>query len=152
MDLITRFCSVFFLVSAVAFSTSVQSAPLSSHSAGSPEAIHNIILELENVLYKLKDYARDLQAASSRRDSPPGAADARSEVDELQSAASKSQQAAGPVAAPKSRLPTVQQSDVEGNDISLREALEYLVSLAKQKKVEKRDHDIPFPLTDRDRK
>jgi len=36
--------------------------------------------------------------------------------------------------------------------VSLREALEYLVGLAKQKKLERRDHDIPFPLNDRENK
>ena len=34
--------------------------------AGTPEALYNIILELENVLFKLKDYARAVQAANSR--------------------------------------------------------------------------------------
>jgi hypothetical protein len=112
--------------------------------------LHNIILELENVLYKLKDYAREMQA-SSRKESQQGS-DGKSEADELQLAASKSQ--LGGEAGSKARLPSVQQpQDVEGaSDISLREALEYLVSLAKEKKVQRRDHDIPFPLTDRESK
>jgi len=37
----------------------------------------------------------------------------------------------------------------DSSDISLKEALEYLVGLAKQKKLERRDHDIPFPLSDK---
>jgi hypothetical protein len=112
--------------------------------------LHNIILELENVLYKLKDYAREMQAASSRKESQQGI-DGKSEADELQIAASKSQLAGE---AAKAKVPAVQQSqDAEGaSDISLREALEYLVSLAKEKKVQRRDHDIPFPLTDRESK
>jgi len=151
MDLIARCCCLLVLVSAAAF-TDVQSAAIASRpSAGSPEVLRNIIIELENVLFRLKDYAREMQIAAIRKESQlvGSASDSKSEVDELQLAAGKALLSGE---AAKSR-PSGQQLDVEGgSDISLREALEYLVSLAKQKKIERRDHDIPFPLTDRDTK
>jgi hypothetical protein len=34
----------------------------------------------------------------------------------------------------------------DDNDLSLKEALEFIVSLAKENKQRRRDHDIPFPF------
>jgi len=112
-------------------------------------------MELENVLYKLKDYARDLQStansASTGGRSRGDMADL--DVDDLQlTASAKTQQQSG--GASKSRVPlaTSQQDLSSTDDVSLKEALEYLVSLAKQRKLERRDHDIPYPLVDREGK
>jgi len=145
MDFSARELFVIVLISAV-FSTTSSAPAQNQPSAGGPEVLHNIIIELENVLYKLKDYARAVQSASQRE------SDKNSEIDlsELQAAVLRSQQGASSEAKIKPGA-SVDVSSAN-SDVSLREALEYLVALSKQKKVERRDHDIPFPLTGRDNK
>jgi len=104
----------------------ISAAPSSGHTApGNSEVLHNIIVELENVLYKLKDYAREQQ--SSTRLSLSDVSESRAEQTEQAKSHSGS-------------------ADFDNSDISLKEALEYLVGLSKQQKIERRDHDIPFPL------
>ena len=145
MDLSIR--SVCVIILSLAIVTShVKSAPASGQtSAGNPQVLYNIILELENVLYKLKDYAREVHALQSQR---KGASKSPidNDLNELQQAAS-----AGQGSAQRPRPAQQQPSTAEdASDISLKEALEYLVGLAKEKKIERRDHDIPFPLNDRE--
>jgi len=135
------------LVSAVC--SKISTAPAQNlPSAGSPEVLHNIIIELENVLYKLKDYARAIQTPSQKESQ---FADKTSELDlnELQAAVLRSQQVNS---ASKNKPVVSADVDSANSDVSLREALEYLVGLAKQKKLERRDHDIPFPVNDRENK
>jgi len=128
----------------------LDSTPVSSNHAtaqgASLDTIRGIIMELENVLYKLKDYARELQASNSGRSRDSFLGDlADLDADDLQlTANSKSQQQS------IGSRPRVPSSDLSKDDLSLREALEYLVGLAKQKKLERRDHDIPFPFVDRE--
>jgi len=147
MEFPTRHLLLVVLISGV-FSK-ISTAPAQSlPSAGSPEMLHNIIIELENVLYKLKDYARAIQAAGQREaQQQQQVSDKASELDlsELQAAVSRNQQSN-----PKSRPNSNDLDTAANSDVSLREALEYLVGLAKQKKIERRDHDIPFPLNDRE--
>jgi len=135
-------------------STPILSSGSHSAAANNLETLRGIIMELENVLYKLKDYARELQASggSSRgRDSFLGDLADDLDLNDLQLAASSAK--SQPVVGSRPRPPLQQGSDLSGNDdLSLKEAVEYLVGLAKQKKMERRDHDIPFPLVDREGK
>jgi hypothetical protein len=152
MELATRVSCLLLLI--VVVSKDSVSAPAASHPvAGTPEALYNIILELENVLFKLKDYARAVQAANSRETQQSGG-ESKSQPDASEALldALKSQQSSGASGNVKPHSPPAAASHLDDNsDISLKEALEYLVGLAKQKKLERRDHDIPFPLQDSER-
>jgi len=154
MDLSLRSCCATFLSLAIIIAH-VQSAPAAGQlaPAGNPQALYNIILELENVLYKLKDYAREVHAQQSQRKDPSYNPDSKSaadqELSELQNAAGQPQRPSGGVAQ-KPRPAQQPSTGTDASDISLKEALEYLVGLAKEKKIERRDHDIPFPLNDRE--
>jgi len=146
MHFITRQLFVITLITAVCSKISTAPAAPSQDVAGSPEFLHNIIIELENVLYKLKEFARARQTASAQKESQ----DKTSEIDLNELAAvlkSQQQQASS-----GSKTRPAADTDSANSDVSLREALEYLVGLAKQKKLERRDHDIPFPLNDRENK
>jgi len=148
MDFTTRQLVVIVLISAV-FSK-ISTAPSQSQPApGGVEVLHNIIIELENVLYKLKDYARSIQTTTSQKESQ--VSDKASEVDlnELRAVISKSGQSSASVDKTKAKTAPL-SADSSSSDVSLREALEYLVALAKEKKVERRDHDIPFPVKEDD--
>jgi len=128
MDFTTRQLVVIVLISAV-FSRTSTAPSQSQPTSGSVAVLHNIIIELENVLYKLKDYARSIQAAPQKQ---AQLTDKTSEIDfgELQEALSKSQQSSADKSKPKAAAPL----DSSTSDVSLREALEYLVALAKEKK------------------
>lgn len=108
-------------------------------SAGDMESLRGIIIELENVLYKLKDYSRSLQEQDSfKGDSSQDFGKSRDdEEDELPHSS-------------KNSLPLSSSSSSNEDEVSFKDAIEYLVALAKQKKAEKRDHDIPFPFKPKD--
>lgn len=107
-------------------------------SAGDTESLRGIIIELENVLYKLKDY--------SRRQEDPDSIKGDASQD---SGRGKSTDEEAELPPSKSNLP-LSSSSSEQEEVSLKDAIEYLVALAKQKKAEKRDHDIPFPFKPKD--
>jgi len=147
------------LVLSVAFSLVVGAPAQQSHgsSAGnSLSLLRESIMELENVVYKLKDFFKQLQSADNARDAAMlGDAEPEFDLSDLQrlAAAAKSRHSAGSAAGQKTRPSSVDQSasDVDSiSDNSMKEALEYLMNLANEKKQDKRDHDIPFPLMDRE--
>lgn len=131
----------FICLFAVFFSLEIRGAPANSVQSpdDSTEVLHNIIVELENVLFKLKDYARSVHTVKQVAQYKE-----QGVLDSIKSQNFDQHDSAGQRMRQPSR---VQQGS---NDVSLQEALEYLVDLAKQqKKVERRDHDIPFPLIGR---
>jgi len=158
MDLstVTRRVFSLVLVFAVVLSLVTGAPAQQSHgsSAGSSlSLLRESIMELENVMYKLKDFSRELQAAYNARDAAMlGDAEPEFDINDLQRLAAAAKASRHSSAGQKSKLTADQSaSDIDSiSDNSMKEALEYLMSLANEKKQDKRDHDIPFPLMDRD--
>jgi len=125
-----------------------------SHSSSSGNGLTLLkesIMELENVVYKLKDLSKQLQQSSynDRDASMLGDAEPEFDLSDLQRLAAAAKATRHATAGQKNKPIDQSASDVE-NDNSMKEALEYLMNLANEKKQEKRDHDIPFPLHDRE--
>lgn len=127
MDLKSCLISLCVLVQLPLFLTAPAGDGKSSVKSGEPESLRGIIIELENLLYKLKDYSRSM-----------------GETESIKDVASQDEEEELPLS--KNSLP-LSSSSSQGEEVSLKDAIEYLVALAKQKKAEKRDHDIPFPFT-----
>jgi hypothetical protein len=138
------------------------------------DSLWTIVRDFEDAVFRLKEYALqiDLETAdgnAARKDSSDVDLESYPEiVSELQTAkkaqlppadrsqgtkvstsqkSSSGDQAAASAAGGGGAAQTVDSAtnEQEDGDISLREALEFLVTLAKQKKQQRRDHDIPFP-------
>jgi len=108
----------------------------------------NIVRDLEDAVFRLKEYALKADLESTNKDA--GDIDSYPEIVAELQAEKKSAPPSGniPPAAPGAQAaknPTTVADTGKEDDISLREALEFLMSLAKQKKQDRRDHDIPFP-------
>jgi hypothetical protein len=122
--------------------------------------------DLENVVFRLKEYSlradydhrknangvdfESYPELVAEKKSPPSA-DVKVPSSASSSSQQQQQQQADKNGSTGSAVQPTSQTQATGrqpttDDISLREALEFLVNLAKQKKQEKRDHDIPFPL------
>jgi len=113
--------------------------------------LHSIIVEIENALYKLKQLSNTLQLSSSKDAAMLGDAEPEFDLSDLERISA--QQSSAGRARPKPSHTAVDQSQsIVGSqeDMPLEEALQYLMALAKERKVQRRDHDIPFPLTDKE--
>lgn len=145
-------CLLLFVQSASGSPTKVQSQQTAHRAASPVDSLVNIVRDLEDAVFRLKEYALKADLESTQKDA--GDVDSYPEiVTELQ-AEKKAAPPSGnvPPAAVSGSQPaksptTVADTGKDGkeDDISLREALEFLMSLAKQKKQDRRDHDIPFP-------
>jgi len=156
MDLVTVMCRSLslVLVSLVALSLVTGAPAQQSHGSSAGNALsqlHESIMELENAVYKLKDFERGLQAAFNARDAAMlGDAEPEFDLSDLQRLAAAAKASRHPSAGQKTKVDQ-SATDLDGiSDSSMKEALEYLMNLANEKKQEKRDHDIPFPLLDRE--
>jgi len=144
---------VFLFYILVLVISQVFSAPAQqSHSqpiTGSGRELHDIIVELENALYKLKQLSNSLQLPTNKDAAMLGDAEPEFDLSDLDrlSAQQSSSARSRPKPAHSDQSQAVVNSEEE---LPLEEALQYLMSLAKQRKLQRRDHDIPFPLSDKD--
>lgn len=112
----------------------------SSLQSADAESLRNVITKLQNAVNSLKDFSESLHEASSNsRGGDSGSEYGRGKLQDLIDELSQPR---------ADQLPSLQRSS-DQEEVSLKDAIEYLVALAKQKKQEKRDHDIPFPLSEK---
>lgn len=113
----------------------LMAAPSSSgRSSSDGESLSRIAEELESVVVRLKDFSRRFQDVSSNAgDSDTGRGGKLSGIGDLMKAELGDK-----------KFSPSETSSIE-EEVSLKDAIEYLVALAKHRKQERRDHDIPFP-------
>lgn len=137
-DLMISVCLIALIVSQVTCAPSQQThnQPITGSGAG----LHSIIVELENALYKLKELSNALQVPSNRDAAMLGDAEPEFDLSDLERLSHDQSSRAKP------SQPIVDNS----HDMSIEEALQYLMDLAKERKLQRRDHDIPFPLSNKE--
>jgi len=156
-------CYLISLMISQAFSAPAQQSH-NSPITSSGSMLHSVIEELENALYKLKLLTNTLQLPTGKDAAMLGDAEPEFDLSDLERVAAQhsaatrpkpDQQSAAVRPRPKSADAAVDQSqsiveDLEGDNMPLEEALQYLLALAKERKLKRRDHDIPFPVSGKD--
>jgi len=143
--LIAIFYLTTLIISQVVSAPAQQSQPIT----GSGSVLHSVIVELENALYKLKQLSTNLETLTSKDAAMLGDAEPEFDLSDLERLAGAHARSKSGHTAENQSGSIVDRPSGPG-DLPLEEALQYLLTLAKERKVQRRDHDIPFPVANKE--